>query len=295
MIKTKNLTKKYVDSAILRDINLDISRGQLTTLLGQNGAGKSTLLRIIAGQEFPTSGVVNFQDNNIHQLSFNSGNEMIFINELIEIYFNKSAEEYSIALSENYPNYDHQIFLSMMNDCQIDITKNFQEFSRGQRMQYLLAHALACKPKILLLDEITSVIDVYARKYFLDALRSYCDDGGSVLITTNIISELEFYTDHLIILKNENIVLSGSGNEVMGQFLKLRKTNKNEDHPIFKHNKCVWSNTNSDRSQSFIIPKSEIGQEIPKELLDRRQSTLEDIFIYYFNGLEKKAKNENAA
>ena len=91
-------------------------------------------------------------------------------------------------------------------------------------MQFLLAHAIACRRKVLLLDEITSVIDVYARKYFLDLLREYCDEGGSVIITTNIISELEFYTDHLVIIKDNKIALSGSGKEILNSFIKIRKT-----------------------------------------------------------------------
>lgn len=296
MLKIRNISKKYFDSLILEDIDIDIPQGQLTTLLGQNGAGKSTLLRIIAGQEFPNSGSVSYQEDDVHHLNFNRGNEMIFINEIIEIFSELSVEQFVIASNGKFPKYNHELFLKIMNSCKIDVKKNYQEFSRGQRMQFLLAHAIACRPKVLLLDEITSVIDVYARKYFLDLLREYCDEGGSVIITTNIISELEFYTDHLVIIKDNKIALSGSGKEILNSFIKIRKTKDNLDHPIFKTPSCVWSNTNSDRSQSYIIPKSELNSEdLPSELLDRRQSSLEDIFIFYFNGLEKKANDENAA
>ena len=221
---------------------------------------------------------------------------MIFINETIEIYVDLSIEEYVQASLDKFPDYDHDLFVKIMKECKINTAKNYQEFSRGQRMQFLLAHALSCHPKVLLLDEITSVIDVYARKYFLDLLRNYCDEGGSVIITTNIISELEFYTDHLVIIKDKKIALTGSGQDILNNFIKIRKTPENSDHPLFRSKKCVWSNTNSDRSQSFIVPKdSLINQEIPKELIDRRQSSLEDIFIYYFNGLEKEEVNEDAA
>ena len=296
MLNIRNISKKYFDSIILENINIDIPKGQLTTLLGQNGAGKSTLLKIIAGQEFPTNGTVSYQNENVHHLKFNLGNEMIFINETIEIFVELTIEEYVKASVEKFPNYDHDLFLRIMKGCKINTSKNYQEFSRGQRMQFLLAHALACRPKVLLLDEITSVIDVYARKYFLDLIRNYCDEGGSVIITTNIISELEFYTDHLVIIKDKRIALTGSGQDILSNFVKIRKTPKNIDHPIFKSSKCVWSNTNSDRSQSFIIPRDSLkNKEIPGELLDRRQSSLEDIFIFYFNGLEKEDVDENAA
>lgn len=296
MLKLRDISKKYFNSNILEDINIDIPKGQLTTLLGQNGAGKSTLLKIIAGQEFPNQGTVSYHNENVHHLKFNLGNEMIFINETIEIFVELTIEEYVKASLEKFPNYDHNLFMNIMKECKINTSKNYQEFSRGQRMQFLLAHALSCHPKFLLLDEITSVIDVYARKYFLDLLRNYCDQGGSVIITTNIISELEFYTDHLVIIKDKKIALTGSGQDILSNFVKIRKTPENVDHPIFKSPKCVWSNTNSDRSQSFIVPKDSLrNQEIPKELLDRRQSSLEDIFIFYFNGLDKEGVDEDAA
>ena len=70
-------------------------------------------------------------------------------------------------------------------------------------MQIVLMIGLASSPEILLLDEITSVIDVHGRKYFLDLLSKFVSSGKTVVITTNIISELEFYTDNLIVLKTK--------------------------------------------------------------------------------------------
>ena len=173
MLKLSNISKNYGKNTILKDISIDIPKGKLTTLLGQNGAGKSTLLRLISGQEFSSSGSIFFDKEDVSLFSFKQASELIYINELIEFYIKLPAEDLARTISQKYKRYDHEIFKSIMKNCKIDTSKNYLEYSRGQRMQFLLSHALAARPKMLLLDEITSVIDVYARKFFLDALRSF--------------------------------------------------------------------------------------------------------------------------
>ena len=82
----------------------------------------------------------------------------------------------------------------------------------------------------------------------------------------------------------------------MGNFQKLRKPNNSVGHEIFNHPQCVWANANSDRSNSYIIPKDILDNvDIPNDLMDRRTSTLEDLFIYYFNNLNEKDDDEIAA
>ena len=84
----------------------------------------------------------------------------------------------------------------------MNLNKQFDYYSRGQKMQLILTAELCKTPKIILLDEITSVLDVYSRKFYLNLLKNYQQEGGTVFITSNVISEVEKYLDHIIIIKD---------------------------------------------------------------------------------------------
>jgi ABC-2 type transport system ATP-binding protein len=138
---------------------------------------------------------------------------------------------------------------------------------------------------LLLLDEITSVIDVHGRKFFLDELKKYVEKGNTVIISTNIINELEFYTDQLVIIKDEKIQLNIDVKDIEHDFIKVRKTKDSVD-TLFDSQDLIWSGVNSDRSVSYIIPKQHLTGEVDDSLKDKRGVTLEDIFVYYFSDEE---------
>lgn len=294
MIKIKNLSKSFFGNKILDQISLQIEKGKLTTLLGENGCGKSTLLNILSGYELPDEGAVTYNNIPLDKINFPFVHDIFFVHEKIDYMLSMNINEYISLLKHSIPRWDEAFFKKMVKDRKINLNNNFQNLSRGQKMQVTLMIGLASGAKVLLLDEITSVIDVYGRKYFLDLLEKYVSAGNTVVITTNIINELEFYTDNLIVMKNKKIVLNKSITEIPNHFIKIRKT-KDLDHEIFSHKDCVWAGVNSDKSISYIVPLR-LSQEltIPDEVLDKRKSTLEDVFIYFFSQ-EDEVKNENAA
>jgi ABC-2 type transport system ATP-binding protein len=293
MLKIKNLSKSFFANKILDDITLSIVPGKLTTLLGENGSGKSTLLNILSGFELPDSGEVTYCDEPLDKMNFSHVHDIFFVHENINYILSLNMDEYIHLLKKEIPKWDDEFFNKMVKDRKINLKNNYQNFSRGQKMQIALMIGLASNASILLLDEITSVIDVYGRKYFLDLLGQYVKSGKTVVMTTNIINELEFYTDNLIVIKNSKIALDRPISEIPEQFVKIRRNDSN-NHPIFDHKDCVWAGVNSDKSVSYIIPADLLSREkVPEEMLDRRKSSLEDVFIYYFNKNEEE--NENAA
>jgi ABC-2 type transport system ATP-binding protein len=292
MLKIKSLTKSFFDTQVLDSIDLTIKPGKFTTLLGRNGSGKSTLLKILSGYELPSLGEVTYMDIPLNKIDFNYSSDIFFVHEDIEYNVPYSIGKFINILKEKMPNWDQLLFDQMLTERKMDTSKNYQSYSRGQKMQLVLMIALASQAPVLLLDEITSVIDVYGRKYFLDLLRNYVDAGNTVVMTTNIINELEFYTDELIILKDQKIVLNKSVKEIPSNFFKIRKADHVE-HEIFSDSECIWAGVNSDRSVSYIIPNElALKYKDIEKLKDRRESSLEDIFVYYFSNEEE---NENAA
>lgn len=296
MIKIKNLSKSFFTNTVLQGVDLEIEEGKLTTLLGENGSGKSTLLNILSGYELPDEGSVTYKDTSLDNINFPYKHDIFFVHEKINYTLSITVNEYISILKNQIPNWNEKLFQRMVKDRKIDLNNNFQNFSRGQKMQVALMIGIASNPKVLLLDEITSVIDVYGRKYFLDLLEKFVSKGNTVVITTNIINELEFYTDNLVVIKNKKIVLNKNVDEIPNQFVKIRNPG-NSDHPIFSHENCVWSGVNSDKSVSYIVPADLYNaSKVPNELIDKRKSTLEDVFIYYFSQVGNSEDiNENAA
>ena len=293
MIKLDGIHKTYNSTLILDDINLRVQEGKFVTLLGRNGAGKSTLLRLMAGNELASKGKVYYKDVDLCAFNFPFKNDIAFVHENINIVVPQTFDRYVDELKHSIPNWNQEFFNKMAKDRKISLDRHFQFYSRGQKMQLLLMLALASNPNVLLLDEITSVIDVYGRKYFLDLLQEYSSQGRTVVMTTNTINELEFYTEHLVILDDKKIVLDKDIGDVPVVFKKLRIL-PYQEHPITKDPLCTWAGVNSDNSANYIIPaKLEKKYDINPEMYDRRKISLEDIFIFYFSC--EKEVHENAA
>ncbi len=293
LLKISHISKKYNERIILKDLSFEITPGTFTTLLGANGSGKSTLMRLMAGSEFPDTGEVEFKGFATNAWDSPVKREVFYINENINIESSLSCEKFVQRFRNLFPQWHESFFQSMVKDRRLDLTKNYNQFSRGQKMQFNLMIALAASPELLLLDEITSVMDVYARRYFLGLLHRYCQSGKTVVMTTNIISELQYYTTHLLLIHNSTLKLQGPLEEVAGGFVKLRFP-KGADHSLLKRSDLLWSGVNGDGSENFLISQ-ETAQaiDIPSEFIDRRELTLEDIFIFHYS--DTGGELENAA
>jgi ABC-2 type transport system ATP-binding protein len=293
LLKINQISKKYNERIILKDLSFEITSGTFTTLLGANGSGKSTLMRLMAGSEFPDTGEVEFKGYATNAWDSPVKRDVFYINENINIESSLNCEKFVQRFRNLFPNWHEKFFQSMIKDRRLDLKKNYNQFSRGQKMQFNLMIALAASPELLLLDEITSVMDVYARRYFLGLLHRYCQSGKTVVMTTNIISELQFYTTHLLLIHNSKLKLQGPLEEVAGGFVKLRFP-QGSDHPLLKRGDLLWSGVNGDGSENFLLAR-EIAEslEIPSEFIDRRELTLEDIFIFHYS--DTGGDLENAA
>jgi ABC-2 type transport system ATP-binding protein len=163
----------------------------------------------------------------------------------------------------------------------IDLKKEFNEFSRGEKMQIALIAALSQSPKLLLIDEITSVLDVYARKYFIEHLKEFTSKGGTVVMTTNVIDEIQTYSTKTIILKHGTLLLDTEISNIPSFLTKIREVNENSNNPIFKNKNLFFVTTNNDKSKSYLIRNEYIKAYNLEKVLDRRQITLHELFLFY--------------
>ena len=294
IIGLKKTFKQYRGITVLEDISLEIFEGDFYALLGHNGAGKSTLLKIISGIEYATKGSGIILEKNIEHDLGEVKSSIGFVSEDINFNFPVPLKQFFKAYSMLYPNWNQLLFQTLMDKREIDLKKEFSEFSRGEKMQIALIAALSQSPKILLIDEITSVLDVYARKYFIDHLKKFTNLGGTVVMTTNVIDEIQTYCTKTIILKHGKLLLDTEVCRIPQFLTKIRATPQNDTHPIFKHKSLFFVTTNNDQSKSYLIRNDYIKTYDLNEVLDRRQITLHELFLFY-TGHELAEASKNAA
>ncbi len=282
MIELRDVEVRFDGRPVLRRIALTQEAGSFTALVGKNGAGKSTLIRLLVRQ-VPLSGgggrVLGRElDDDPPQGSAGIG----YVSETIDYAVEMPMARFFASYSKLHSSWDQELFDAILRDLGLAADGVFSRLSRGQRMQVAFAAAAAARPRLLLLDEITSVLDAHARAYVLGFLGRFVADGGTVLMATNIITEVHHYANRVVLLDEGLVLLDSSIAELLPRFVKLRRR-QGRDHPLFADSALAQVGLNSDGSVSYLAPVERAG-EAPEEFLDRRGITLEELFIYHTRG-----------
>jgi len=289
IISFKNISKSYLLRTVLENISFDIHRGGFHVLLGENGAGKSTVLKIIMGLEKFEKGEGYLLGEKFDSYNRNNRHEIGLVSEFVEFDGPFSIINFIKFYRQYFPNWNQELFDQIINDKKMDLTKKFNKYSRGQKMQIVLATELAKSPSILLLDEITSILDLNSRKYFLNKFSTFCQNGGTIILTTNIISEVQAYATDLIIIKNGHIPL----NEKIANVNKYFKIIKiNDDHPVIQSENCIWLKKTDINKSIYIIPTELLSiYNLTKTEVIELEPSLPEIFSYYLNSNSSNNKN----
>ena len=215
-IEIKSLNAYYDKLHVLRDIDLQVKKGEIVSLIGPSGSGKSSLLKMLVGLLIPKSGVVKINDQAIN---YHKKLDLRTVREKIAIVFQqynlfqnmnvlknvciaptkiqkrnaKEAEEQAVNLLE-------KVGLK-------DKLKSYpDELSGGQQQRVAIARALCLNPEILLLDEITSALDPELVKEVLDTIRLLASEGMTMLIVSHEMSFVKEVSSRVVFMDNGSIV-----------------------------------------------------------------------------------------
>lgn len=207
MIEIKNVSKKFADQFVLKDIDLNILDGEQVLFVGQNGAGKSSLMRTILGEYIPTSGSVaidgfdSFKQRSraLRGISFVPQTPpplKLSLNELI--YFAERTADASRA--------DIVKFCDEMElDLSSNLNKPFHKLSGGMKQKFLIALAFGRASKAMIFDEPTANLDPSAREHFKTLLRKYAKDKSLIFISHRL-DEVEGLVKRMICMDLGRIV-----------------------------------------------------------------------------------------
>lgn len=281
LIEFRGISKSFGGNVVLRDVTLKLEQGRFYALLGKNGAGKSTLMKILMRYEQPDKGESWIFDKPLSGDFGEINREIGYVSESLDFALPLKIRELFKHWATAFPKWEQRVFDDFLAKLRVDQDKYFKELSRGQKMQVAFAAAAAIKPRLIVLDEITAVLDAAARQLVMNYLGAFAREGGTVIMATNIVSEVQHYADHLILIDDGKILFDKPLADVSKTFRKLRKP-QGQEHEIFRDPSCVEVGLNSDGSLSYLIDGAAASRHtLTHELDDKRGVTAEEIFIYH--------------
>jgi ABC-2 type transport system ATP-binding protein len=229
MIHLSDVSFAYQKQRLFQRLDLSLSSGHIYGLLGRNGAGKSSLLRLICGLLFPDSGSVMIANMPPARRKPEFLQQLFFIPE--EIYLPEvSISRYEKIYAPFYPKYNPEQFRYFLKEFSVDAEAGLPSLSFGQKKKVLIAFALACNTRLLIMDEPTNGLDIPSKSKFKKMLASVTTDDKLILVSTHQVQDLENLIDSLVILEDSRILLHRGLDEIAQKlhFGNLSSTEGNE-------------------------------------------------------------------
>ncbi|MEM6841142.1 MAG: ABC transporter ATP-binding protein [Bacteroidota bacterium] len=215
------------DRPLFSKLNLHLEAGHIYGLLGKNGAGKSSLLRNIVGLLYPHEGNINVAGFSPRKRQPAFLQQIYFVPE--EIYLPSVAIlKYLAIQAPFYPKFDESQFRYYLAELDVPFDSHIPDLSFGQRKKVLIAFALACNTKALIMDEPTNGLDIPSKKQFRKLLASALREDQLMLISTHQVRDLDNLIDSVIVLEDSKILLHQPLHRVSEQ-LRFATLNQAED------------------------------------------------------------------
>lgn len=215
VIKVHKLYKSYGDIQVVKNVSLTVKKGEVFGLLGANGAGKSTIMECILG-------IKNFEDGQISILGMNPQKERKQLFQKIGVQFQESNYQEKITVKELceitevlYKNpLDYNKLLEKFK-LQDKVKSVVSELSGGEKQRLFIILALIPNPEVVFLDELTTGLDVKARRDVWKCLLNLKKQGLTIFLTSHFMDEVEVLCDKICILKNGVIDFCGTVEEAV--------------------------------------------------------------------------------
>jgi ABC-2 type transport system ATP-binding protein len=206
VIEVERLTKRYGKLTAVDDLSFSVSRGSVTGFLGPNGAGKSTTLRAILGLANPTSGrtlVFGTDYRRLPDASLRVGAVL----EASDFHPGRSGRDHlrSLALAAGIP-FSRVEDVLLLVELEAAAGRRVKGYSLGMRQRLGLASALLGEPELLVLDEPANGLDPEGMRWLRDFLRAFAANGGSVLVSSHVLAEVEQTVDRVVIINHGRFV-----------------------------------------------------------------------------------------
>ena len=216
MINVESLTKKYAGFAAVDDVSFAARPGRVTGFLGPNGAGKSTTMRVMVGLTEATSGAVTILGRRFADLP-DPGREVGVLLDASAQHAGRSGREI-LTLAQRtmgLPRASVEETLGRVGLTEEEAGRRVRNYSLGMRQRLGIGVALIGGPEVLILDEPANGLDPAGIRWMRDLLRGFADQGGTVLLSSHLLHEIEVVADDLVVIGQGRIVAQGTKDELL--------------------------------------------------------------------------------
>jgi ABC-2 type transport system ATP-binding protein len=216
MITVDHLSKSYRGVPAVDDVSFTARPGRVTGFLGPNGAGKSTTMRIMVGLTPATSGRVEVLGGRYADLP-NPGREVGVLLDASAQHAGRTGREILTVAQRTMglPKATVDAMLERVSLTPAEAERRVRHYSLGMRQRLGIATALIGDPDVLILDEPANGLDPAGIRWMRDLLREYADNGGTVLLSSHLLHEIEVIADDLVVIGRGRIVAQGTKEELL--------------------------------------------------------------------------------
>ena len=216
MITVDSLTKRYGAFTAVDDVSFTARSGRVTGFLGPNGAGKSTSMRVMVGLTVPTSGRALIDGRPFADLP-NPGLEVGVLLDASAQHAGRTGREILTIAQRTMglPKSSVEQMLHKVSLTETEADRRVRNYSLGMRQRLGIATALIGDPEVLILDEPANGLDPAGIRWMRDLLREYADKGGTVLLSSHLLHEIEVIADDLVLIGDGRIVAQGTKTELL--------------------------------------------------------------------------------
>ncbi|RMI08693.1 ABC transporter ATP-binding protein [Cellulomonas triticagri] len=211
MIEIAHLTKRYGSTTVLDDVSFTAAPGRVTGFLGPNGAGKSTTMRVLCGLATASSGTATVAGRRLRDVP-NPGRTVGVLLDASAQHAGRSGREV-LTLSARLMGLAPgrvAACLDLVGLTAAEADARTRTYSLGMRQRLGLAHALLGEPDALVLDEPANGLDPAGIRWMRDLLRAYADGGGTVLLSSHLLREVEAVADDLVLIGRGRVLAHGT-------------------------------------------------------------------------------------
>ncbi len=295
-IVVNDVSKKYKSSGsfAVRNLNLDIAKGEVYGLLGPNGAGKTTTIRMLMGFISPTTGSCSILGADISNKSVAIRRKIGYLPSDMTYYAKMTGKNFLDYMSELLPA-DKEYLEELTTKFKVDLEKRIDELSRGNRQKIAILQALMHKPEVIILDEPTSGLDPLMQEIFYEEIIGLKNRGSSILLSSHIFGEVQKICDRLGIIKDGELITERNVSDILAESVhkynvifeskvpadKLRKLSGVKDLVVAK-NRAEFSYRGDLPKLLNLLADNKVSK------LQTSEADLEEIFLGYYESEAEK-------
>jgi ABC-2 type transport system ATP-binding protein len=211
LVQITNLTKRYITTTALSDVTLEVPEGHIVGLLGPNGSGKTTLMKILAGLVSPTSGTV-LVDGIAPGVATKA--KVSFLPDVNHLDRWMSVGEAGNFYADFYVDFDRKRFDELLAIMRLSASQKIGSLSKGMVEKARLSLIFSRRARLYVLDEPFGGLDPLARSQVLDALVANFRADCSMILSTQMVADVERFFDDVVFLDGGHVVLAGDAEDL---------------------------------------------------------------------------------